>query len=486
MSARLCKDDFAHLVERQLSQWERAQAASGKKGWRAHLADGAAIDYITISRELGSGGEEIGRLLAEMTGWQCYDRDILNCMAENMNVHVRALESVDEKTIDVIDDWLLPLLGGRSSKHVEQLSYYKHLGKMLMVIAQHGRAIIVGRAAGLVLPRERGLSVRVTAPFEVRCKRYAAEHDMELGQALTLVQKADDMKGRFVQDFVGKDVRDSRHYDLVIDTGKLPPRAVAKLLWRALDERVISKQARQQAPGEGPDLDAIVERQMREWSAEGKKERGAARARLVSGAEVDYITLTRDEGSGGQEAAQLLGKLLGWRVYDHEVLDYMAQRMDVHVRMLEGLDERALSWINDRLMPFMAGKSFQQVRQSRYYHHLGEQLLIIAMHGRAIILGRGAAQLLPREKGLSVWVTAPLEMRYRRYAAEKGLRLDAATRQVKQADKEYRRFVQSFVDKKMDDPSYYDLICNTEKFTSRSVAKLISRAFDKRAFGERD
>ena len=243
MSGKLFQNQqIERILERQMSQWELSRSVKDKSDVQAHLTGGEHIDYITISRETGSGGVEIARILSDLMKWHLYDKEILNYMAQNMRVHVRALETVDERTISWINDWLMPLFSTKSQERVGQLSYYKHLGKVLMVIGRHGRAIIVGRAAGLILPRKRGLSIRVTAPFELRCKRYAQENQIQPGQATSIVKKADKEQRHFVEDFLDKDISDSKYYDIVFNTEKFSSNSVAKLIWRAFDQRETSEQ----------------------------------------------------------------------------------------------------------------------------------------------------------------------------------------------------------------------------------------------------
>jgi cytidylate kinase len=226
------------IVERQMRMWELA-----KESDPVRLAGGVEIDYITISRELGSGGEEIGRILADLMKWCLYDKDVLNYLAEDMNVHKSVLECVDERTTSWIEDWVTPLFKNRTARHVDQLTYYRHLTKVLLVISKLGHVIIIGRAAGLVLPRDRGLSVRVTAPFEVRCERYAEQNKVSHKQAKIAVKKADKEQRQFGRDYLGKDIFDSKHYDIVFNTGKLVPTAVAKLIWRAFDQRIMTEKS---------------------------------------------------------------------------------------------------------------------------------------------------------------------------------------------------------------------------------------------------
>jgi cytidylate kinase-like protein len=227
--------EINQILERQMRQWELSKNEQIRKE-QAVLKGGSGevINYITLSRELGSNGEQIARILAEQLNWQLYDKEILDYMAENMNVRKDVVESVDERTIGWIEDWLAPIFTEWS---VGQLSYYQHLAKVLLVIAKHGRAIIVGRAAGLLLPREHGLSVRVTAPFELRCKRYARENEISVKEAKAIIEKSDRGQQKFVQDMLKKDIFDCMHYDIVINTEKLNPTSVAKLIWRTLDQR---------------------------------------------------------------------------------------------------------------------------------------------------------------------------------------------------------------------------------------------------------
>jgi len=473
------------MVEQQVQQWRIWQNLQQKHEAESKVAGVTKINYITISRELGSGGDEIAESLSRQMDWQLYDKEILNYMSDNMDVHVKALESVDERTIGWINDWLMPLFTMKSSEHVEQLSYYRHLGKVLMVIARHGRSIIMGRAAGLLLPRDRGLSVRIIAPFELRCERFAQANHIGLDEARLAVKKSDENQSRFVKNFLQKNIDDVEHYDVICNTEKLSPQAVAKVIWRAMDERLTSQQEQTRMREEGTDVAEIVKHQMDQW--EGKKGQEGTEAQLAGGAKIDYITISREMGSGGAEIAQMLADLMHWQMYDKEILDYMSNNMKVHVKMLTSVDERTRSWIGERLVSLLARKNKNEhIKQLRYYEHLGAVLLVIAQHRRAVIVGRVAGQVLPREKGLRIMVTAPFELRCRRYAREHKVSRGEAIAFVKKADKEKNRFSKDFVGEKITDVHNYDVVINTEKLYPTSVARLIWRTLDQRARSEEE
>ncbi len=478
------------IVEHQMGQWELSHSIEEKGEEQAHPADETEIGYITISQQLGSGGEQIVQILSELSKWQIYDHEILDYMAENMDVHVKALESVDERTISWINDWLAPLFSSNSGEHVEQMSYYKHLGKVLLVIAKHGRAIIIGRSAGQILPREKGLSVRITAPFELRCNRYAKENNISAEEAAELVKTSDKRQAGFMKELLQKDIDDPIWYDIVINMEKLTPKSVAKLIWRALEQRIISRQEQAKVNDEGEDITLIVERQMQQWEKERNepdKQTPFEFPHLAGGTEIEYITIGRLVGAGGVEVARILSDQMNWQLYDREILEYMSKNMKVHVRLLTSLDERTVGWIGDRLVPFLARKTKEEhIKQMRYFQHLGEVLLALAKHGRAVILGRGSGLILPREKGLSVFVTAPFDLRCKRYAGEKKIGLEEATSFMSKSDRHLHRFVKDFLGKNLCDTLDYDIVFNTEKIYPASVTKLILRTLDERLASERE
>ena len=236
-SKRMHNPEIERIIERQMRQWEMSRSERVKKEQQTHLAPGGQqhIDYITLSRELGSGGVQIAKILSEKLEWQMYDKEILDYMADDMQVQKNLLESVDERTVGWIEEWIAPIF---THKPVDQLTYYRSLAKVLLVISRHGQAIILGRAAGLILPRKNGLSVRITAPFELRFERYAQEYNISVGEAKSVVEKKDRSQKTFVHDMLNQDIVDCRHYDIMINTELIKPESAAKLIWRALDQRV--------------------------------------------------------------------------------------------------------------------------------------------------------------------------------------------------------------------------------------------------------
>ena len=106
--------------------------------------------------------------------------------------------------------------------------------------------------------------------------------------------------------------------------------------------------------------------------------------------------------------AHELGRRLDWSVYDHELLERMAREMNVRVGLLESVDERHINWLQESVEVFSAASI---VAESNYVRHLAETLFALSAHGHAIIVGRGAAMILPASSTLRVRLIAPLEQR---------------------------------------------------------------------------
>jgi hypothetical protein len=227
--------DISRIVENQMRQWEQSKAANS-----AQLSGGIPIDYIAISRQEGSNGEDVGKILSDLMKWQLYDKDVLDYLVQDTDIQQRILKHVDEKTLAGIDQWVGSIFPAKSPYLSSTGAYYRHLSKILRVLSTMGRAIFVGRGAALILPRELGLSVRVTAPLNLRCERYAAQHNLSPAKAKSELKKSDHQQEHFVKDFMGKDINDALHYDFMYSTEKLSPTSVAKLIWRAFDLRIES------------------------------------------------------------------------------------------------------------------------------------------------------------------------------------------------------------------------------------------------------
>ncbi len=186
------------------------------------------------------------------------------------------------------------------------------------------------------------------------------------------------------------------------------------------------------------------------------------------------IALSRDCGANGHLIARALGARLNWPVYDQELLRRIADDMGLRARMLESLDEKRTSWLQESLAGFVT--SSPAVDSAAYIHHLVETLLSLAAHGECVILGRGAAQLLPAATTLRVRLVGPLKHRIATIQKRLGVKREEAARRVAQTDHDRTQFVVVNFHNDPADPCNYDLVLNSARLGVEASAEVIVEA----------
>jgi cytidylate kinase len=185
------------------------------------------------------------------------------------------------------------------------------------------------------------------------------------------------------------------------------------------------------------------------------------------------IAISREVGARGTTVARELGRRLGWTVYDHELLERIAGELGLRTNLLESIDERRVSWLQECVEALVAVPS---VSEGTYVRRLVETVLSLGVLGKCIIVGRGAAQILPAATTLRVRLVADRADRIGVMSQERGLSPAEAARHVEREELERARFVREHFRKDPTDPQHYDLILNTSRFSVAACADLIMQA----------
>ena len=186
-----------------------------------------------------------------------------------------------------------------------------------------------------------------------------------------------------------------------------------------------------------------------------------------------YLTLSREHGAGGSEIAHRVGDVLGWQVLDSEMLDHMAEKYGTPRSLLEYVDEKRVSWL-ESLFNSWAGQ--RGLTQEAYVHRISQLMLLAAHHGNVVIVGRGGRFILPRERGLSVRILAPLDFRAEQVMLARGIKFDEAMRLIQKVDRERQAFQTQYFHHNTTDPHEYDLLINVEKLDQEDTVELIVSA----------
>ncbi|HEY2251301.1 MAG TPA: cytidylate kinase-like family protein, partial [Planctomycetaceae bacterium] len=166
------------------------------------------------------------------------------------------------------------------------------------------------------------------------------------------------------------------------------------------------------------------------------------------------IAISRVTGTRGPAVARSVGELLGWPVYDHELLDLVARDLNVRAKVLADLDERHVTWLQECVEAFAAVPA---VRESKYVQHLIKVMMSLAERGHNVIVGRGGPFVLPAATTLRVRLIAPLDDRVAVIGHERQMTRTEAARLVERTDRERARFVRLHFQRDPSDLSHYDL-----------------------------
>jgi cytidylate kinase len=214
-----------------------------------------------------------------------------------------------------------------------------------------------------------------------------------------------------------------------------------------------------------------MERAERHWQTSGRSGPAAAPAAPISTGLT--IAISRQAGTHGPAIARAVSERLHWPVYDRELLEQIGGEMGMRARLLESVDEKHVGWLHECLQSF---HSTPGVSASGFVHRLVEMLLSMAAHGECVIVGRGAAQVLPAGRTLRVRLVAPLADRVEAVRVERGISREEAVRWIANTDAERSQFVLNHFHKDPADPSLYDLVLNPARLSPAGCADLIVAA----------
>jgi hypothetical protein len=203
-------------AERQMHTWAMNRELEDRFA-RKEAKDRAAQTgqkYITISREAGAGGAEIGRCVGERLGWEVFDKNILDSIAERFHLPRLMLDLVDETRTN----WVYDVLGTwMDHKLVPHEKFVSCLTRIVQTAARQGHAIFVGRGAQFLLPREELLAVRVIAPEKYRVRQFMERTGLNETEARRQMTEIDRGRREFVERFFHRDIADPHNFDLVIN-----------------------------------------------------------------------------------------------------------------------------------------------------------------------------------------------------------------------------------------------------------------------------
>ncbi|EHE98957.1 MULTISPECIES: AAA family ATPase [Clostridia] len=176
---------------------------------------------ITISREFGSGGRELGVKLADKLGIPFYDKELISMAADDINIAEEAFRHYDEHIVvyDPLD---------RQYYHAFSDVYQIPMSDQIFVaqsnvirrLASHGPCIIVGRCADMILTDS--LNLFIYAKMKDRIKRMLeleSEAESDGKEMERRIREVDRKRKEYYQYYTGNTWGRAQNYHLCLDSG---------------------------------------------------------------------------------------------------------------------------------------------------------------------------------------------------------------------------------------------------------------------------
>jgi len=191
---------------------------------------------ITIARQYGSGGREIGIRVGELLGVNAYGRELINMAAQKSGYSADVLHMADEKHPSSL---LYTLAMGSTLYGMPNIRYDAPINDKLFAvqsdiirgISEKENAVFIGRCADYAL-RNSGkiLRVYVYAPNDKRIERIMERNGVSKSEAKDLIEKTDKRRSNYYNYYTGNKWGRYENYDIMLDASVMGVEGSAKLI----------------------------------------------------------------------------------------------------------------------------------------------------------------------------------------------------------------------------------------------------------------
>lgn len=186
---------------------------------------------ITISREYGSNGHEIGELLSKKLGIPFYDKDIISISAKELHFAEKSLERAESTATSALGY----ALSNRSNRSPYGMPLNDQMfmvqASVIRTLADQEPAIFVGRCADYVLSGYKPtIDIFLQANTDVRVKTIMARENMTERDAKAEVARYDKARATYYNYYTDRKWGDLRNYDMSLNVSHLTPEEAAELL----------------------------------------------------------------------------------------------------------------------------------------------------------------------------------------------------------------------------------------------------------------
>lgn len=187
---------------------------------------------ITISREYGSGGRYVGRLIADKLGIKLYDKDFVEILAKETGLSEEYIEDNEQKRngLDILNSGYYAGLNNSDELFIKEAELIKE-------VADKESCVIIGRCADFILKdRDNVFKVFVYSSFEDKIKRVTNIYGLDEEKAKKEIKRIDKLRANHYKYYTERIWSDNSNYDICINSDALGVEKSADLICKIVEE----------------------------------------------------------------------------------------------------------------------------------------------------------------------------------------------------------------------------------------------------------
>ena len=220
--------------------WQVKQYASREEAPKA-VAEGP---FVTISRQYRCEAHSLATRLSERLNefspgpapWTVMRKEVIEAIAKEKGGAAKFVDALNSGRRGHIRQTVELLCGNNLTEY----QAYEELVSSLEALARAGRVILLGRGGAVACAgMERGLHVRLVAPYQWRTEKIARERNIDILEAQAIASREEVQREAFARDFTGEDVANPHLYDVIFNNERNDVNTIAEAVFSLMRGREI-------------------------------------------------------------------------------------------------------------------------------------------------------------------------------------------------------------------------------------------------------
>lgn len=185
------------------------------------------------------------------------------------------------------------------------------------------------------------------------------------------------------------------------------------------------------------------------------------------------LCISRQFGARGGSIAAKVAKKLGWQIYSHEILQYMASNPAAKQELFDFAGPKIVDWVQGQWSQLIDEKGITRTEE---VEDLARVILLLGCIGNTVFVGSGAGFLVPEVNRLHARIIAPFEDRASYISQYDRLTLEDSKDKVRNSDERRVEFLHGHFKNVMNEPYCYDLVLNSSRLGEDCTIQTIIQA----------